>query len=315
MSSINLSTRLSVYVDLSTHFLYEKFTSRAIKKAEDYPFETMKDLFIVSACVGARNNKYLELERNKEIFDSSLFNPSTEVPVLLSLAYIKTKNFENLTEGRQVLDIVQGWANGGIRILESQLLNGHRRPLFNLLDFMWSEFDVDSEINDDISVLKSGFSEERNIELTNVKPSKNFNITDCADLLTILEVELRQFIVYHLERKTSNWFKQRTSEEIRQRAEKRKTEREQKHPGLDQQDRPKHDYLDFTDLKTIITMKNNWEEVFKDTFKRSDIIQVKLDEIALFRNDIAHHRDIPTNDREIFVSNARQILRIIREKI
>lgn len=83
---------------------------------------------------------------------------------------------------------------------------------------------------------------------------------------------------------------------------------------MERQDRPLYDYLDFSDLATIITMKNNWDDGFKAVFVRPEIVQVKLGEISPIRNDIAHHRDIPVQDREIFVSNARQILRTIRGK-
>jgi hypothetical protein len=157
-----------------------------------------------------------------------------------------------------------------------------------------------------------GFSEERDNELLNDKPSKSFNTTDCADLLTILEVELRAFISTRLSAVSDKWWKQRIPEDVRTRAEKRKHDREEPYPGRVQQDRLLWDYLDFPDLKTIITQKNNWDEAFKSVFIKPEIVQVKLDEISPFRNDIAHHRDIPLHDREIFVSNVRQILRTIR---
>ncbi len=158
------------------------------------------------------------------------------------------------------------------------------------------------------------FSYEREQELLYDKTNKNFNITDCADLLTILETELRVFIAEKLQSLSPNWWKQRIPNDIRLRAEKRKTDREEPYPGMERKDRPLYDYLDFSDLATIITMKNNWEEVFKFTFMRPEIVQVKLGEISPVRNDIAHHRDIPMNDKETFVSNARQIIRAIREK-
>jgi dnd system-associated protein 4 len=312
MKSIN-TARLSVYVDQEVHPIYEKLTSRSFKKAEDFPFETMKDLFVVAACLGAKNSMFVELNKTREIFDSTLFNQRTEVPVLLSLAFYKTKDIEVLNDNRQVLDIVQGWANGGIRILEDYLLNRPGRPLFNLVDYIWQE--IESSPDATISLVRSsisGFSEERDNELLNEKPSKNFNTTDCTDLLTILEIELRAFIATRLSSVNEKWWKQRIPEDVRTRAEKRKHDREEPYPGREKQDRSLWDYLDFPDLKTIITQKNNWDDTFKQVFIKSEIVQVKLDEINPFRNDIAHHRDIPLHDREIFVSNIRQILRTIR---
>lgn len=183
-------SRLPVYVDQDVHPIYEKLTSRSSKKAEDFPFETMKDLFIASACIGAKYDRYVEIDKSKEIFDATLFNQKTEIPVLISLAFRKTKNLEMLSDGRQILDIAQAWANGGIGILEDQLLNRPGRPLMNLVDYLWQEFQPDQENTHRVEARKDRFSEEREQELLYDKSSKNFNITDCADLLTILEIEL-----------------------------------------------------------------------------------------------------------------------------
>ena len=311
MTSINMA-RLSVYVDQDVHPIYDKLTSRSPKKAEEFPFETMKDLFITAACLGAKYDKFLELNKTKEIFDSTLFNQRTEVPILLSLAFYKTKDTEVLTDSRQVLDIAQGWANGGIRLLEDELLHSPGMPLVKLVGFILDEIESTPEISSASSTKITGFTEERDDELLNEKSSKNFTTTDCADLLTILEIELRAFIAERLSSVTNKWWKQRIPEEIRNRAEKRKQEREEPYPGRKQQNRSQSDYLDFADLKTLITRKDNWDDVFKQVFVKPEIVVVKLDEISPIRNDIAHHREIPVQDREIFVSNARQILRAIR---
>jgi hypothetical protein len=182
------------------------------------------------------------------------------------------------------------------------------------VDYIWQEIESSTEISSISRVNPSGFSLERDNELLNEKSSKMFNDTDCADLLNILEIELRMFIAEKLSTISAKWWKQRIPEDIRNRAEKRKQEREEPYPGMERQDRSLSDYLDFADLKTIITKKDNWDEVFKQVFSRPEVVQVKLDEISPFRNDIAHHRNIPMNDREIFVSNIRQILRTIRDR-
>lgn len=312
MKSISFS-RISVYVDQNDHEIYEKLTSRSVKKAEDYPFETMKDLFMAAACIGAKNNNFVEIKKGQEIFDATLFNPKIEIPVLFSLAFQKTHDIDTLSDTKKVLEIAQCWASGGIHVLEDEILTKPGRPLFNLVDYLWEEIQTNQEEFTHVVFRENGFTDERDIELTSEKSSKNFNVSDCADLLTILEIELRKFIAEHLEKTAADWWKQRIPNDIRVRAEKRKTDREEPYPGMDPQDRPLYDYLDFPDLKTIITMRNNWDEFFKQYFVRTDFIQVKLDEISPFRNDIAHHRDIPVHDREIFVSNTRQILRAIRK--
>jgi hypothetical protein len=131
-------------------------------------------------------------------------------------------------------------------------------------------------------------------------------------LLDRLENGLRKLISDRLVKLTSRWWKQRIPNEIRLRAEERKKEREQDYPGMAQQNRPLYDYLDFTDYGQIITMKLNWNEAFREVFKKPELVIVKLGEISPLRNDIAHNRDLPQPDKELFISNARQFLRAIK---
>lgn len=55
-------------------------------------------------------------------------------------------------------------------------------------------------------------------------------------------------------------------------------------------------YIDFTNIKEIIEKKDNWNGVFKEVFKRSDIICTSLSEIEYIRNKVAHNRKISENE-------------------
>lgn len=147
--------------------------------------------------------------------------------------------------------------------------------------------------------------------------SSEFEDRDCRELLDILETDLRNLIVNELSTITSGWWKQRVPLDVRRNAQIRKEERERPYHGRVQQNLDVWWYLDFSDYGKIICMKTNWEDVFKVFFQRQDAVSVKLDEIRIFRNDIAHHRSLPAQDREVFVTNARAILQAIyndREK-
>ena len=65
MSTLDFSN-LRIYVDESTHKLYEELTSRAQSDAEDKPFSKMPDLFIFSSCVGLKNNMFKKLDKRKD---------------------------------------------------------------------------------------------------------------------------------------------------------------------------------------------------------------------------------------------------------
>jgi len=130
---------ISVYVERKVHPIYEQLVSRSGKKAEDCPFATMKDLFLMAACVGAQQGKFVELGPSRDIFSGELFNGKTEVPVLAALAYHRAKDIEVLSDPKKVIEIVQGWANGGIYVVRQELLERPGRPLYNLVEVLLSE--------------------------------------------------------------------------------------------------------------------------------------------------------------------------------
>ena len=97
----------------------------------------MPDLFISAACIGAKNDKYKELEKKKDIFVADAFNQTLHPPILASLAYKKSCDINILSDPRKKLNICECYANGGIHILYEELLSGEGlRPLYRLIDFI-----------------------------------------------------------------------------------------------------------------------------------------------------------------------------------
>ncbi len=131
-----LFTNLRVFIDDSTHPIYTKLTSGSIEKAEDAPFSKMPDLFLAAASLGYKGNVYIPITgKRRDIFVADAFNAQTQIPVLMALAYQKVENVKDLLNGRQVLNICEGWANGGIYLLNDQLMSGQGlRPLYRLID-------------------------------------------------------------------------------------------------------------------------------------------------------------------------------------
>ncbi len=147
MKSLDLAG-ISVYIDQSTHSFYEQLVSRASKKAQDHPFATMKDLFMFAACLGASRGLFEEIKRSKDIFSGETFNKNLDVPILAALAYTKENDLEILLEPKKVIEIAQGWANGGIRIVYNELLQKPAlNPLDNLVELISTELDL--QINND----------------------------------------------------------------------------------------------------------------------------------------------------------------------
>lgn len=143
------------------------------------------------------------------------------------------------------------------------------------------------------------------------KPASEFEDEDCYLLLQLLEREFRNLIIKELSKLGRSWWRQRIPPDVRTNAQRRKQEREKPYPGRVQQNLHVSNYLDFSDYEKIILMKINWVEVFEPIFARQDTLSVKMGEIRIHRNDIAHMRELPLQDREVFVANARALLQAI----
>lgn len=134
----NPFVNIAIYIDKRHNdLIYDKLVKRGTDHIEDYPFETKKDLFITAACVGAKNNKFRKLSnKSHNPFSGENFNPKIDIPILFSLAYKKENDVEVLLDPKKVIEIAQGWANGGIEILKEELLGNPGRPLFNFVNFI-----------------------------------------------------------------------------------------------------------------------------------------------------------------------------------
>ena len=135
----NLSfTNLRVSIDANVHEIYKGLTSGS---AEDAPFIKMPDLFITAACVGAKENRFIELGKQKrEIFVADAFDTKTQIPILVTLAFKHTKDLNDLADAKKILNICQAWANGGINIVYEQVMVGKGlRPLYRFADFVLEE--------------------------------------------------------------------------------------------------------------------------------------------------------------------------------
>ena len=139
----NPFTPYTVYIDKEANDkIYDELVKRGSDRIEDYPFETKKDLFVLAACLGAKLGRYKELSSEKHnAFNGETFNARIDVPVLQALAYRKEKDVEVLLEPKRVLEIAQGWANGGIDEVYNAILNNPGRPLFNYVDWVLDQFD------------------------------------------------------------------------------------------------------------------------------------------------------------------------------
>jgi hypothetical protein len=131
---------VGVYVERNAvNPLYDELVNRAAQNAEDFPFATKKDLFMLAACVGAQHKRFEEVPADKriQIFDGETFKQDTDVPILAALAYQHTQDLDVLFEPGKIIRIAEGYAQGGIRIVYQRITTGSaNRPLYNLVDMV-----------------------------------------------------------------------------------------------------------------------------------------------------------------------------------
>jgi dnd system-associated protein 4 len=129
-------TDYRVYIDAEADSIYDELVSQAARSAEDCPFVTMKDLFMLAACVGAYYERFAEVGNRSKDIRGEIFKSKTDVPVLAALAFRRTKDVEVLTDAKTIMEIAQGWANGGIYIVRDELVGQPGRPLYNLIELI-----------------------------------------------------------------------------------------------------------------------------------------------------------------------------------
>jgi len=133
-------TNLRVNVDEKAHTIFSELTKGSGENIESVPFVKMPDLFVAAACLGAKENRFKELSKKKDVFYADALDAKTQIPILISLAYKYTSDLEKLTDARYILSIAEGWANGGIYSLNEKINTGRGlKQLYRFVDFVLEE--------------------------------------------------------------------------------------------------------------------------------------------------------------------------------
>lgn len=127
---------MKVYIEKDLHDKFKSLVERKSGNINSYPFTTMKDLFIVAACAGAKVNKYKKLKSQKDIFYGETFDKDIDVPLLFVLAYKNSGDLDTLLDPKNVLELAQGWVSGGIEIIEQNILDVPGLPLNNFVNWL-----------------------------------------------------------------------------------------------------------------------------------------------------------------------------------
>ena len=133
MSASGVRGGMRVSIETGLHDLYKQLSEG--KKLEDAPFETMKDIFMLAACLGYDMGEPRPLDGGqRDIFHWTQFSDRVDVPILNALAIAETGDIQVLADQEQVLRIAEEYANAGIREIREQLVTEGKQPLWSLVD-------------------------------------------------------------------------------------------------------------------------------------------------------------------------------------
>ena len=121
-----------VSIDASVHDLYKQLTTG--KSAEDSPFLTMKDLFMLAACTGFRIQQRKVLGKREQPFHYSVFTEAEDLPILKAIAIATTGDVSVLADPDQIVQIAEEYANAGIGEIRGVVAANAGLPLWNLVE-------------------------------------------------------------------------------------------------------------------------------------------------------------------------------------
>jgi len=127
-----------ITIEAKLHDTYKELSSGT--DPEFSPFEELKDVFLMAACLGFVRGRRRPLSSDRRpIIRWETLSAETDVPVLYALAIATTDTVEVLDDTGEVLTIAEEYANEGIHELVGSTMNQTVRPLWKLVEMIRSE--------------------------------------------------------------------------------------------------------------------------------------------------------------------------------
>lgn len=127
-----------IAIEAKLHDTYKELSSGT--DPEFSPFEELKDVFLMAACLGLVRGKRRPLSSDRrDIVRWETLSVETDVPLLYALAITATGTVEVLDDRAEVLTIAEQYANEGIYELVGSIMSQNVRPLWKLIDMIRAE--------------------------------------------------------------------------------------------------------------------------------------------------------------------------------
>lgn len=125
------SGRVSIEADV--HDLYKQ-----LSEGNDplrVPFRTMKDIFMLAACIGFERGERRPLASGKrQIFHYTQFSDQVDIPILKAIALSTTNDIQVLADLDEIVFIAEEYANAGIDYIRAEVTDQAGHPLWNLVE-------------------------------------------------------------------------------------------------------------------------------------------------------------------------------------
>jgi dnd system-associated protein 4 len=122
---------------------------KSLVQNEDAPFLTFKDVFLMAACLGFKNSNRIELPPGGEQIPWSVFSESTDQAIVNAIALCEKGEFNILLDKEEQTDekfrIIEEYANAGLNVLKTELLDAPGDPLDNLINLIFQQEDTGIE--------------------------------------------------------------------------------------------------------------------------------------------------------------------------
>jgi dnd system-associated protein 4 len=134
-------TRDRAYVEKSQIEAYRQLAGigepgrKAVSGDQLSAFKSLKDVFLLAACLGLQIGRRTPLKERQELFLTSYLNSSPDLTVLRAIAIAETGQVDVVTSQNDVLTIAEEYANTGFEELRRRVLRAGV-PLENLVDLV-----------------------------------------------------------------------------------------------------------------------------------------------------------------------------------
>lgn len=132
MSEGSSRSDVRISIDASLHDLYKELADG--NDAEKVPFRTMKDIFMLAACLGYQRGESKAINGAKrQIFHWAQFSDQIDVPILKAIAIASTGDVQVLADQERIVQIAEEFANAGIQEIRAQVVEQLNQPLWGLV--------------------------------------------------------------------------------------------------------------------------------------------------------------------------------------